>query len=244
MHTLTPGQVEHYWRKGWVAVPDVFLAEEVDTLARLAIQASYAEMLSSGQPNYLVDVAPNGMMAPRKLEMPSLTDDRFRAFLFEGRIVSLVTSLLRESPVLIRDQLFMKPPEIGSEKPFHQDLAHFHCDPADGMLATWVALDDACKANGCLRYIDGSHHGPLWPHTVVPDAAYDLVPPAEAIDRARESVADVTKGSVILHHSKVLHTTGPNHTTSWRRAYSSHWVSPSVSVPRAVRETMYIPSNG
>ncbi len=242
MQTLTSEQVEHYWRKGWVAVPDVFSAEQVDDLARRAIQMSYAELLASEKPTYVVDVSTDGTMAPRKIEMPSLKDDLFHAFLFEGRLTSLVTSLLREAPVLIRDQLFMKPPEIGSAKPFHQDLAHFHCQPADGMLATWVALDDARRDNGCLRYIDGSHLGELLVHTVVPNAEYDLAPPAGAIDRSRESIVEVKKGSVILHHSKVLHTSGPNGTKTWRRAYSSHWVSPSVVVPEQIRTTMYIPS--
>jgi ectoine hydroxylase-related dioxygenase (phytanoyl-CoA dioxygenase family) len=61
----------------------------------------------------------------------------------------------------------MKPPTCGTAKPLHQDNYFFECTPHDSVLTAWIALDDATLENGCLHYIDGTHRGPLIPHTTV-----------------------------------------------------------------------------
>lgn len=239
---LTNTQCTHFLEHGWVAVEDVFEPDEVSRIAELATDVSFAELYSLDAPTYTVDLGPDRRMAPRKIEMPSRKHAAFRAFVFDRRLVALVQSILGRPPILIRDQLFMKPPRFGSEKPFHQDLAHFQCEPADKIVAAWVALDDAYPDNGCLRYIDGSHRGALLPHAPVPGAPYDLQPRAEAVDRSRERAASVRRGGVVLHHSKVLHMTGRNETADWRRAYSCHWVTDEVVCSDRTFDIMYVPA--
>lgn len=240
---LTNTQLDHFHEHGWVAVEDVFEPDEVNRIAELATDVSFADLYSLDTPTYTIDVGPDRQMAPRKIEMPSTRHAAFRAFVFDPRLIELVQSILGRPPILIRDQLFMKPPRFGSEKPFHQDLAHFHCEPADKIVAAWVALDDAYVGNGCLRYIDGSHRGALLAHSPVPGASYDLQPGAETIDRSRERAAPVRRGGVVLHHSKVLHMTGRNETEVWRRAYSCHWVTDEAVCFDRTFDIMYVPAS-
>ncbi|NER49295.1 MAG: phytanoyl-CoA dioxygenase family protein [Symploca sp. SIO1A3] len=237
---LTQEHYDHYWNRGWVSIPSVFTQEEAMNLSERVTYLSYAELYSSGKPTYTTDVGPDGWMAPRKIEMPSRRYADCLEVLFDRRLQSIVTSLLGSQPILIRDQVFMKPPRIGSEKPFHQDLAHFNCEPADGILAAWIALDDAFVDNGCLRYIDFSHRGSLLHHEKVSGAEYDLSPSQNLISRQSETPAIVRRGSVVLHHSLVLHTSGPNLTEHWRRAYSSHWVTDQVIAHDNTFDVMYV----
>ena len=40
------------------------------------------------------------------------------------------------------------PPKIGIDKPWHQDNAYFAVEDLDGVLGTWIALDDSTIENG------------------------------------------------------------------------------------------------
>ena len=56
--------------------------------------------------------------------------------------------------------LWAKPAELGSQKPWHQDMLFVPPDfnPQTMQACTiWVALDDADEENGCLNFLPGSH---------------------------------------------------------------------------------------
>ena len=70
------------------------------------------------------DFAPDDptRLAPRKLENPYGLDRRYRAIVHDANLHQLAWELLggEQPPLLYGSQLFMKPPEIGSVKPYHQ----------------------------------------------------------------------------------------------------------------------------
>jgi ectoine hydroxylase-related dioxygenase (phytanoyl-CoA dioxygenase family) len=222
---MTPAQIRRqYWEKGWVAVPGIFSRDEVFGVANLALEIAETDLPHIPTPSWLVDEDRRSRRkAPRKIEHPYQVHEAFRALVTDPRLVELVGEVLGGTPHLFRDQLFMKPPEIGSPLAYHQDNAYYHCYPGDHLIAAWIALDDADTSNGCLRYIEGSHMGPLAPHRPIPGRANILVPPRYVIDRTREVAAPISAGGVVLHHSQVLHSSGVNKSKSWRRAYASHW---------------------
>ena len=163
----------------------------------------------------------------------------FRDFALDERLQKLVGHLIDDDPVLITDQIFMKPPHYGTMKPYHQDNFYFQCSPPEKIITAWIALDDVDEENGCLRYIDGSHLEPLLPHERDPDDFHNLVPPAERIDLNRESLALVHKGDVIFHHGGCLHTSHRNESDRWRRAYATHWACVGVTSTNATLEKAY-----
>jgi phytanoyl-CoA hydroxylase len=200
---------KHYWSKGWVAVESVYSAAEMESIAA-APMACTPETWGS---------------LPRKIDRPFLKGSQFRKLVMDPRLISLIERLIGVPPVPVADQIFMKPPRFGIAKPYHQDNFYFRCTPAGHVMTAWIALDDATLANGCLRYIDGSHLGPLLPHEPVPGQPFDNAPPAGCIDVSRESQAEVGKGGVIFHHSMTLHASGRNESDTWRRGYATHWAS-------------------
>ncbi|MEM7534307.1 MAG: phytanoyl-CoA dioxygenase family protein [Chloroflexota bacterium] len=218
----------HYWAKGWAVVEHVFTAEEVDQIAALALDVSQKE-LETAQDSYVVDKSADGELMPRKIMTPFRKHGDFQHFALDDRIIHLITDLVGEPPLLVTDQIFMKPPRFGSAKPYHQDNFYFECVPGDHVITAWIALDDVDEENGCLRYIDGSHKAGIIPHEPLPGEPYNLVPPPERVDLQKESLAPVGKGGIVFHHSQTLHTSYRNESNRWRRGYATHWASAKVT---------------
>ncbi len=237
MHTLmttkaelTDAACESFRQRGWVVVEGVFSAAEADAVAELATRLCDEELATAGASSSdAADYSADGRAIPRKLIKPFLKHADLRAFALDRRLQSLVDRLIGKPALLGSDQIFMKPPRFGSAKPYHQDNAYFLCEPADELITAWIALDDVDESNGCLRYIDGSHKGPILEHIPVPGEPHNRAPDPREIDLTKERLACVRKAGVVFHHGKTLHTSHRNESDRWRRGYATHWVSRDVT---------------
>lgn len=238
---LTQQQHDFYSEHGWLVVEDVFADSDAERVAELALRLSRdeAQKPRSGGQTDVTDYDVAGVPVPRKLGHPFLADDQFRRFIFNGCLPSMVAQLLGKPSLLLVDQIFMKPPRIGSGKPWHQDNAYFRCSPADEVLTAWIALDDADESNGCLHYIDGSHLSALLKHEPLADEPHNKTPAAEKIDTQRTSCAAVRRGGVVFHHSQTLHASPPNESDRWRRAYATHWATADVTSDAGTIDNAY-----
>ncbi len=135
--------------------------------------------------------------------------------------IEIVADLIGEPISLYVDQAMLKPPRHGSEKPPHQDNAYFKVNPADAVITCWCALDDATVENGCMHYYAGSHKWGLVEHEKIPDTPH-LVPAGR--DIGKPVAVPVRAGGVSFHHGLTLHTSPPNRSDRWRRAYICHYV--------------------
>ena len=224
---LAPEKYEEFWHRGWTIVESLFAPPDVDAIGQLATSLCEQE-LASAVSSDTADQTDCSKVVPRKLDKPFLKHLDLRTFVMNHRLRSLVEQLIGKPPLLVTDQIFMKPPRFGSAKPYHQDNAYFLCHPDDQVITAWIALDDVDQCNGCLRYIDQSHCGPILEHLPVPGEPHNKAPSAEQIDLKREALACVKKGGVVFHHSKTLHTSHRNQSETWRRAYATHWASADV----------------
>ena len=188
---------------------------------------------------YNLDISEDGERAPRKINEPFAKETACREMLLDPRLTSRIAELLGHQPLLVVDQAFLKPPRFGSAKPYHQDNFYFGCHPDDEVITAWLALDDVDEQNGCLRYIDGSHLGPIIPHEQVAGEEYNHVPLPELIDLSKESPARVRKGGVVFHHSKALHTSHRNSSDRWRKGWATHWVTANVTCEKETLDRAY-----
>ena len=236
---LSREQCDHYWTRGWLVVEGVIAPATADWVAERALEIGRS-LVSSTSSSYQADRSADGReFEPRKLDSPFGRDQRLGRALLESPLPDLIEQLIGVPPLFFSDQIFFKPPRHGSVKHYHQDNAYFLLDPADHGITGWVALDDVDEANGCLRYIDGSHLGPILAATPVPGAEHDLMPDPAEIDLSKESLAPVKKGGVVFHHSKVLHGSAANTSDRWRRGYATHWVAADVTSETNLLETGY-----
>ena len=222
-------QVRRFHEMGWLVVEGVYDPEETDAVARIALETGNSIAEDESLPGYLLDRSDSGETAPRKIDNPYLRHPVFRDFALDGRLRGILRRITGEEPLLKSDQLFMKPPRFGSEKPYHQDNFYFRCTPGDHVITAWIALDDVDEENGCLRYISGSHKKGVLDHVEVPGQPYNLAPPDDLIEWKNEAAAPVREGGVVFHHSETLHTSRRNTSDRWRRGYATHWVTAAVT---------------
>ena len=70
----------------------------------------------------LCDISADGQEMPRKIAAPFTKHEKFQAAALHPRLLALAKDLLdtEDTPLVLTDQAFMKPPGIGSAKPYHQ----------------------------------------------------------------------------------------------------------------------------
>lgn len=168
---LPESALDHYTRLGHLAVDGVLDAEQV----RRAI--SGIDRLISGQaPGFRGiqwEAATRSRLehmtlaerrdAVRKLIYFVDHDEGLHAAAFAPSVLATVRRMLGEDDVeLFADQALLKPPGLGREKPWHQDLAFFDVRPGTRVVGVWIALDRVVPENGAMHIIPGSHRdGPV-----------------------------------------------------------------------------------
>ena len=138
------------------------------------------------------------------------------------RLHGVLDQLLGRGRTLFQEMALVKPPRIGSEKPWHQDASYFRLTDPSLIAGVWIALDPALPTNGCMELVAGSHlDGPV-AHVHENDFNRCRITPAET--RARERLAiEMQPGDALLFHSLLHHFTAPNKSDLRRRAIQFHY---------------------
>jgi ectoine hydroxylase-related dioxygenase (phytanoyl-CoA dioxygenase family) len=143
------------------------------------------------------------------------------------KIIPVVEELLGRPVRLYSSQVFAKPAEVGSTVPLHQDIPYWPFEPPE-LLSCWIALDDSTIENGCVRFIAGSHKCGVLRHVPSNVPGNSLKLDDERIAAFPEYVAQVPRGSCVLHHCLTAHWSGPNHSPRPRRGLIMVYMSPRV----------------
>jgi ectoine hydroxylase-related dioxygenase (phytanoyl-CoA dioxygenase family) len=216
--------LNEYKTKGHITVSGVFTAAEMDA----AIEdigrwgEEFLRELPAEQRRWYVDGGVKAKEVLRKLDNPHHYRESVRALARDRRLVRLVESVIGSGVSVYFSQIFFKAPEGGGPKPPHQDNFYFGPRDPEALITAWIAFDDATVENGCMFFGEGSQLRPLIAHIAPAGEPFNLqVPPATAVAM---TPAPVPKGGVSFHHGGVLHQSGPNHSTRWRRACALHYV--------------------
>ncbi|MFZ4683616.1 MAG: phytanoyl-CoA dioxygenase family protein, partial [Terrimicrobiaceae bacterium] len=144
----------------------------------------------------------------------------FQTMLAPGsRLRAVVEGLIGADPILFQEMALVKPPFIGSEKPWHQDNAYFSVTPLDAILGVWIALDDAGVENGCMHVIPGAHREGAVTHHHGTDCEID----PGLLDVSRAVAVPVPAGGAMFFYGMLPHETPPNRSPERRRALQFHF---------------------
>jgi len=226
---LTQEQIDQFWTDGFLIVEDLLDQTEINAL-RQRIASVLEGKLTAITPALLQvepEVAAGKTEADsyadslRKMSHLAFHDEIFQAHARNPKILDIIESLIGADLKLYQDQIFMKPPKIGSRQRYHQDMPlGFHIDPPD-MVTCWAALDEATIENGCLWMLPGTHkYGVIeqekW-------AQYEEMSVSGHLPE--EQPIRLKTGSCSFHHGLILHCSRPNLTEKRRRGYATHYVS-------------------
>lgn len=157
------------------------------------------------------------------------------------RIRGVVESLVGRNPILFQDMALVKPPFIGTEKPWHQDNAYFAVTPLEAVIGVWIALDDATVENGCMHVLPGEHK--LGPRKHHHDRDCEIIP--NRLNPANAVPVELPAGGAMFFAGMLPHQTPPNSSPHRRRALQFHYRSAtSQSVSREEYDRVYAEADG
>jgi phytanoyl-CoA hydroxylase len=194
---LPPSEVE-----ALNAYLDRYIAE---VLPRLPSDAAFYEV--RGQPGTLM-----------RLQNLQDHDGPCRDLLISERFVRLAEDLLEDGVVIKDVALFNKPARVGKLTPPHQDGFYAMLEPNEA-LTIWIALDPVDEANGCLRYVRGSHRYGMRPHQKSNVLGFSQgITDFGQEDHETEVAVCAEPGDAVIHHSMTIHRADPNPSERTRRA--------------------------
>lgn len=219
--------VSAYESRGFVIVENLLTRDELQSLrdrtsaivaGRIAFPVENIELEPNG-------IQKNGARAVRKLNRCAESDAVYLDHARNAKILAIVEALIGKDIKLFGSQAFLKPPG-GIEKPYHQDSAYFPIEPM-AMVTCWAALDDVTLNNGCMWVIPGSHRQGVLPHSELwmVGERQDMRVPEKALERRNEVPLVMLAGSCSFHHSLLLHSSCPNHSSLPRRGLAVHYMS-------------------
>jgi phytanoyl-CoA hydroxylase len=146
--------------------------------------------------------------------------DAYFAAMHESERIVKLAELLLDGPVVGQHlSMFNKPPQIGGETPAHQDGFYFMLTPMES-LTLWLAVDRVDTGNGCVRYVTGSHLGPMRPHarTQVLGFSQGITDYGTPADLKHEVAVTAEPGDMLIHHAMTIHRADANRSNRTRRA--------------------------
>jgi phytanoyl-CoA hydroxylase len=137
-------------------------------------------------------------------------DPQFHALMFGSRLEALARILLDDDVAGRNMQYFNKPPRTGLPTPAHQDGYYFMLDPCEA-LTMWLGLDSTDEANGCVRYVPGSHLEGMRPHGRTRVLGFSQgITDYDSADAAREVWFRTRPGDLLVHHALTIHRADGN----------------------------------
>ena len=216
---LTEEQQERFWRDGFLAVPQFTTPDDL-----MHISALYDRMFETRagwrDGNYF-DLVGSGD-DPDKFKIPHLqriTDycPELLTTAYFRNCEAVASQLLRGRVKHLYDIAITKPGFSGAETPWHQDAAFLTEPSYFETVVFWMPLQPVDTSNGCMRFLPGSHRGPIVPHHS--PGGDNRVNGLEAIglDTAAAVACPLPAGGATIHHFRTLHGTGGNQTGGPRR---------------------------
>ena len=241
---LTPAQVQSFIDDGYLVVPDLMEATELDELKRdlvdvargryecdniepvdptLSDQAVLESILCIHQPHFVSPVIEKYVRHPKICGALSQITAAHLPF-WDGSVKCM------------QSMYFVKPPNFQGQA-WHQDEIYIPTRDRS-LIGAWIAVDDATVENGCLYVIPGSHRpGYLYPQRTHenPDE-FDFAPESYGFDESVEIPVEVEAGALVFFNGYLLHRSYKNRGDTYRRVLVNHYCNAWSLLPWSIEE--------
>lgn len=203
---VSPEIVEQYRADGFVRVPHVLDADEVEQAvadARLHLDRQLNESWDQSDGNVMDWIAE-----------PELVSAALRRVALHHRITAVAAQLAGTSLRFFKSEVIRKRVTGSAGTPLHYDEPVFPFAGLPVILTAWVALVDVPVERGCMSFVLGTHR--------LPDGAlfteiegYPFVPLPELAFQPRVAVP-LQAGDCTFHDARTVHMAGANTTDAER----------------------------
>ncbi|MDX2306464.1 MAG: phytanoyl-CoA dioxygenase family protein [Microscillaceae bacterium] len=221
-YKLSPEQIEFYHSRGYLAGIKLLNEKQVSVL-----QDELRELINPEHPKHdlFYEFHSNESGNPDQTLFHSLGHWRispgFHDILWNPAFVMAASQLLGTSVRFWHDQLFYKPAKHGGVVAWHQDYSYWTRTQPMQHLTCWVGLDDTDTANGCLRYVPGSHR---WGLLQKPELAGEMDGLKQFLTPEQQEAfqpipIELKQGYATFHHPLMVHGSYANQSSRPRRAF-------------------------
>jgi non-heme Fe2+,alpha-ketoglutarate-dependent halogenase len=200
---LSREQIDRYNENGYVSPVDVFSREQ---------SGQYLEQLESFEASQHQQLSKGFNFKPHLLFR--WVDEIAR----HPAVLDAVEDIIGPNIRLFHLSVWPKNANDPAYINWHQDATYFGLEPSTQITA-WVALSDAPIEAGCMEVVPGSHrlgqmhHGQNNSSNILLSKGQHVDVP---FDRSRTEFMPVRAGQMSLHHTHLIHASGPN-ATNFRR---------------------------
>jgi phytanoyl-CoA hydroxylase len=140
-------------------------------------------------------------------------DPNFAPLLHGSKFSRIAEELLEDKVIPKILEYFNKPPKIGKPTPPHQDGYYFMLKPCKA-VTMWMALENVDEANGCVRYVRGSHKKGMRVHgrTQTLGFSQGITDFGLAEDIENEIAFPARPGDLLIHDALTIHRADGNRT--------------------------------
>ncbi len=220
---LNPEQIQTFQRAGYLVLPSLTSAEEVERLQGIydhlfqikagRDQGDHLDLVTTDEDDQ-APVLPQIMNLSKYA--PELADTLLRA-----NAAAIARQLLGPEAQFSGEHAILKPPHTAASTPWHQDEAYAQPNWDYNYVNIWIPLQAATLENGCMQFVPGSHQAEVLPHHPIGNDPRVI---GLEVDNPETVTADaiacpIPAGGATIHHGRTLHYTGPNRSDQPRRAY-------------------------
>lgn len=207
---LTTDERRLYDEQGFVLVPEVFSATELEEIDR-EIDRILPDTDAQGEHSgWIFKVAEHSDVATRFAE--------------DERLLGMIENIVQPGIAVHSSKIVTKLPHSDDVCHWHQDEA-FYLQPDDPQtisktrMSVWVPLQDANERNGCLWIVPGSHRWGLESYTLADNGTCKKRIDREAYANEHAIQVPVRAGSAVLFSAWTWHHSKNNQTDHTRRAF-------------------------
>ncbi|SDS24863.1 phytanoyl-CoA dioxygenase family protein [Microlunatus soli] len=216
--TLAPETINSYRTNGFVHLPGVLDADEVDRYRAAAARAYDQE----------AGLDPDNQMFKQVVNIWQ-RDDELRELTMHPKLAELATQLAGIPLRIWHDHLLIKPPHNGTPTEFHQDAPYWPHADARHSLSAWIALVDVPVERGCMTFLPGQQDRRDIRPIDIADAR-DLFEAAPDLAYLPRVTVPLRAGDVTFHNGYTPHTANSNDTDDFRFAHVNIYVDRDVTV--------------
>lgn len=203
----TPDQLAAFEQDGFLLIPALFDADEMDALLRYA----KGDEVLAGEAYVRAD-ATGGQS---RLAVRNTLDDAspYTAIVRSERVAGTMERLLGDEVYHYHHKMMLKEPRVGGAWEWHQDYGYWYDNGClyDHMASCLIAVDRATRENGCLQVLRGSHRLARIDHGKTGEqAGADMTRVTAAMERHPLVYCEMEPGDALFFHSNLLHRSDKN----------------------------------
>lgn len=241
---VTEAQVKSYIDNGYLVVPDLIAAAELEELKTDITKLSKGEYPCKDLEPLPHDTPDDKILkSVLCIHQPHYISPVILKYIKHPKICGVLSQIVAAhlpwwdgSVKCMQSMFFVKPPDFQGQA-WHQDEIYIPTRDRS-LLGAWIAVDDASVESGCLWVLPGSHQrGYLYPqHEHNNPDEFDVVSESYGFDDRGEVPVEVKAGALVFFNGYLLHRSRKNRSNQYRRVLVNHYMNAWSLLPWIVRE--------